>query len=115
MSPPRAGWLEHDCRLDGLSAVAPRTVRLAARLFVVLTLALLTATYLHWGLQAQTRVQLTQLVPVLVAGLILSRPALWWSTGWLAVAVLLGSWQDVEAARYEPSKSNSPRSTRSAP
>jgi hypothetical protein len=110
--------------LAGLSTIADWTaflllrrgrLRLAARLFVVLTLALLTATYLHWGLQAQTRVQLTQLVPVLVAGLILSRPALWWSTGWLAVAVLLGSWQDVEAARYEPSKSNSPRSTRSAP
>ncbi len=97
--------------LAGLSTIADWTaflllrrgrLRLAARLFVVLTLALLTATYLHWGLQAQTRVQLTQLVPVLVAGLILSRPALWWSTGWLAVAVLLGSWQDVEAARYEP-------------
>ena len=97
--------------LAGLSTIADWTaflllrrgrLRLAARLFVVLTPALLTATYLHWGLQAQTRVQLTQLVPVLVAGLILSRPALWWSTGWLAVAVLLGSWQDVEAARYEP-------------
>lgn len=75
----------------------------AARLFVVVSLALLTVGYARWGLEAQLRGQLGQLLPVLIGGLLLSRRALWGAVAWLALVVALGAWRDAARMFFLPS------------
>ncbi|MDR6675113.1 ATP-binding protein [Xanthomonas sp. 1678] len=74
----------------------------AARLFVVVSMALLTVGYARWGLEAQLRSQLGQLLPVLVGGLLLSRRALWGAVAWLALVVALGAWRDAARLFFLP-------------
>lgn len=74
----------------------------AARLFVLVSLALLTVSYLRWGLEAQLRGQLSQLLPVLIGGLLLSRRALWGAVAWLALVVAIGAWRDAARAFFLP-------------
>ncbi|MDR6990507.1 C4-dicarboxylate-specific signal transduction histidine kinase [Luteimonas sp. 3794] len=76
--------------------------RLAASLFVAGTLALLTVAYLRWGLRLQLAHQATQIVPVLVCGLLLHRRALWLTAGWLILIVCAGAWQDAARALFHP-------------
>lgn len=73
-------------------------LRLAAGLFVAVSLVLVGHGYLRWGLQAQMWAQLGQLLPVLVGGLVLSRRALWLAAAILALLILMGAWRD--AALY---------------
>lgn len=75
----------------------------ATRLFVVVSLALLSVGYLRWGLEVQLRSQLSQLLPVLIGGLLLSRRALWGAVAWLVLVVLLGAWRDAARAFFLPS------------
>ncbi|MBN6112930.1 ATP-binding protein [Xanthomonas bonasiae] len=75
----------------------------AARLFVVVSLALLTVGYARWGLEAQLRGQLGQLLPALIGGLLLSRRALWGAVAWLALVVALGAWRDAARMFFLPS------------
>lgn len=74
----------------------------AARLFVAVSLALLTVSYLRWGLEVQLRGQLGQLLPVLIGGLLLSRRALWGAVAWLALVVVLGAWRDAARTFFMP-------------
>ena len=74
----------------------------AARLFVVVSLALLSVGYLRWGLEVQLRSQLSQLLPVLIGGLLLSRRALWGAVAWLVLVVLLGAWRDAARVFFLP-------------
>ncbi|MBN6149221.1 hypothetical protein JR065_02610 [Xanthomonas sp. AmX2] len=74
----------------------------AARLFVVVSLALLTLGYARWGLEAQLRGQLSQLLPVLIGGLLLSRRALWGTVAWMALVVALGAWRDAARVFFLP-------------
>ena len=76
--------------------------RLAASLFVAGTLALLTFAYLRWGLRLQLPHQATQVIPVLVCGLLLHRRALWMAVGWLALIVVLGGWRDAARDFFHP-------------
>ncbi len=62
--------------------------RLAAGLTVLGGLILIGFSYQAYGLRAQSGLQITQLLPLLLAGLLLGRSAVWWTT--LAVAVALG-------------------------
>jgi signal transduction histidine kinase len=74
----------------------------AARLFVAISLALLSVAYLRWGLEAQLRGQLGQLLPVLIGGLLLSRRALWGAVAWLVLVVALGAWSDATRSFFMP-------------
>lgn len=73
--------------------------KVAAHLFIAGTLALLAVGHAHWGLDLQLRFQVTQVYPVLIAGLLLNRKTLWWSVAALCVVVAVGAWRDV-TVRY---------------
>ncbi|WP_369935164.1 sensor histidine kinase [Xanthomonas tesorieronis] len=74
----------------------------AARMFVLVSLALLSVGYVRWGLEAQLRGQLSQLLPVLIGGLLLSRRALWGAVVWLVLVVALGAWRDATRSFFMP-------------
>ncbi|TYT26011.1 sensor histidine kinase [Luteimonas viscosa] len=74
----------------------------AARLFVAVTLALLTAAYFHWGLAPQAPQQLLQLVPVLIGGALLGRRAMWTTVAWLVALVVVGGWRDAAVLAHRP-------------
>ncbi|MCD9027035.1 hypothetical protein LDO26_02235 [Luteimonas sp. BDR2-5] len=74
----------------------------AASGFVASSLLLLTVGYLHWGLALQQPQQLLQLVPVLIGGVLLSRPVLWGAVAWLAALVAIGAWQDASQQLFRP-------------
>lgn len=78
-------------------------LRWSAGLFVAVTLSLVGYGYLRWGLQAQMWTQLSQLLPVLVGGLVLSRRTLWFTVACLASMMLVGAWRDAGAFLFEPS------------
>ncbi len=67
----------------------------AATLFVAGQLLLLAVTEGYWGLAALSRVQLVQLVPVLLVAALLGAAALRWATLWACLAMLLGAWIDL--------------------
>lgn len=72
----------------------------SARLFIAVSLALLTVAYLRWGLTLQAPRQLLQLVPILIGGALLSRRAMWATVAWLAVLVVIGGWRDAAMFAY---------------
>lgn len=74
----------------------------SARLFLAVSLALLTVAYARWGLEAQARSQLTQLLPVLIVGLLLSRRALWGVVAGLVLVVGMGAWRDASGTFFLP-------------
>lgn len=84
-----------------LVAARGRT-RLASSIFVAGTLVLLTFTYLRWGLRLQVTHQASQVIPVLICGLLLHRRALWATAGWLVLIVGIGAWHDAERALFSP-------------
>ncbi len=88
--------------LASLELLRRRRLRLSAALFVVLNLLLASAAYGYWGLRAQMQGQLLQLLPVLLAGVLLGRPALWLAVGWLCGLLALGAWLDAAAGFYHP-------------
>jgi signal transduction histidine kinase len=73
----------------------------AAHAFIAGTLLLLGIVYARWGLDLQLRFQVSQVYPVLIAGLLLHRRALWWSLAALCLVVLLGAWRDVSALGFD--------------
>ncbi|MFC4726961.1 sensor histidine kinase [Coralloluteibacterium thermophilus] len=84
-----------------LAVLVGGRTRLASHLFVAGTLVLLSVAYLRWGLQMQLRYQASQLIPVLVCGLLLRRHALWAAIAWLVAIVLAGAWQDVSRHYFD--------------
>src|SRR5690606_29674834 len=72
--------------------------RMAALGFIVTSLSVLAHLYLRWGLTIHLGSQLVHILPVLVAGLLLGRRALWLVTGATMTVIALGAWR--EAARF---------------
>lgn len=72
--------------------------RLSAALTVCGGLTLIGLSYAIYGLQAQAGLQMTQLIPLLFAGLLLGRAAVWWTTLASAVALALGARIDLMRA-----------------
>ncbi|WP_454832370.1 ATP-binding protein [Pseudoxanthomonas wuyuanensis] len=69
--------------------------RLSASLTVIGSLFLIGITYRTYGLQAQSGLQMTHLMPLLFAGLLLGRTAVWWTAAANAVALAIGAWVDL--------------------
>jgi signal transduction histidine kinase len=67
----------------------------AATLFVVGQLLLLSITQGYWGLAALSRVQLVQVVPVLLVAAVLGAAPLRGATLWACLAMVLGAWIDL--------------------
>jgi signal transduction histidine kinase len=72
--------------------------RLAASLTVVGGMSLICLSYANYGLQAQSGLQMTHLMPLLFAGLLLGRAAVWWTALSNALALALGAWVDMSHA-----------------
>src|SRR5690606_3568495 len=72
--------------------------RLAAGLTVIGGLILIGLSYASYGLQAQTGLQMTHLMPLLFAGLLLGRAAVWWTALANAIALGIGAWVDMAHA-----------------
>lgn len=72
--------------------------RLAASLAVVGGLLLICVSYATYGLQVQAGLQMTHLMPLLFAGLLLGRTAVWWTTLANAFALAIGAWVDLSHA-----------------
>ena len=69
--------------------------RLSASLTVIGSLLLIGISYQTYGLQAQSGVQMTHLMPLLFAGLLLGRTAVWLTALANAVALAIGAWVDL--------------------
>lgn len=76
----------------------------AAATFLVGESLLLVLAYGYWGLAAQLRVQMVQLVPVLLVAAVLGRRPLAWSTAWLCALMALGGWVDAAGALFRPER-----------
>jgi signal transduction histidine kinase len=72
----------------------------AAMTFLLGELLLLVLAYGYWGLAAQLRVQMVQLVPVLLVAAVLGSRPLRWSTAWLCGLMALGAWGDASGAMF---------------
>lgn len=87
------------CLLCTIEHRAGRTLHAAAT-FLVGELLLLVLAYGYWGLAAQLRVQLVQLLPVLLVAAVLGRRPLAWTAAWLCGLMALGGWVDAAAALF---------------
>lgn len=72
--------------------------RLSASLTVVGGLVLIGMSYQAYGLRAQSGLQITHLLPLLFAGLLLGRSAVWWTALTYAVVLALGTHTDLRLA-----------------
>ncbi|MGV8960178.1 MAG: sensor histidine kinase [Stenotrophomonas sp.] len=79
-----------------------RQLQLAAAVFVLLNLMLISVAYGSWGLRAQLQGQVLQLLPLLLAGTMLGRRALWLSVVWLCVLLAVGARLDAASGFYNP-------------
>ncbi|KRG84338.1 hypothetical protein ABB34_09425 [Stenotrophomonas daejeonensis] len=90
--------------LASLELLRRQRLQAAALLFVLLNLLLTSVAYGYWGLRSQMQGQLLQLLPVLLAGALLGRRALWLAAGWLCALMALGAWLDAAAGFYFPAR-----------
>lgn len=74
--------------------------RIATLLFITGSLGLLAVGYAQWGLDAYRGYQLGLVHPLLIAGLLLSRKALWLTFAGLVLVLVLGGWRDVAAGHF---------------
>lgn len=79
--------------------------RLSAALTVLGGLILIGLSYQAYGLRAQSGLQITQLLPLLLAGLLLGRSAVWWTTLANAVALAIGAQVDLGSATNATARS----------
>ena len=108
-SPPSAGLPGQALNVCGmltclvsLELLRRRRLHLSVAAFVLSNLVLTSVAYGYWGLRAQMQGQLLQLLPVLLAGALLGRRALWLAAGWLGGLLALGAWLDAAAGFYLP-------------
>ena len=90
--------------LLSLELLRRKRLRAAALLFVSLNLLLTAVAYGYWGMHAQLQGQVLQLLPVLLAGALLGRRALWLAAGSLCLMLALGAWLDAAAGFYYPAR-----------
>lgn len=86
------------CALACLWLTRSGRYRLSAALTVCGGLALIGLSYAIYGLQAQDGLQMTQLIPLLFAGLLLGRTAVWWTALASGMALALGARVDLARA-----------------
>ncbi|WP_167285210.1 sensor histidine kinase [Marilutibacter alkalisoli] len=79
--------------------------RLSASLTVIGSLLLIGASYYVYGLQAQPGLLMIHLMPLLFAGLLLGRSAVWWTALANTVALAIGAWVDIRHATNIPGTS----------
>ena len=79
--------------------------RLAASFTVIGSLLLIGASYAIYGLQAQPGLLMIHLMPLLFAGLLLGRSAVWWTALANAAALAMGAWVDLRHATHAPDSS----------
>lgn len=72
--------------------------QLSAGLTVIGSLLLIGAGYVMYGLQAQPDLLMIHLLPLLLAGLLLGRAAVWWVALGSAFSLALGAWSDMHGA-----------------
>lgn len=72
--------------------------RLSASLTVIGGLFLIGLSYQTYGLRAQSGLQITHLLPLLLAGLLLGRGAVWWTALANAIALTIGARVDLGLA-----------------
>ncbi|ANB18045.1 hybrid sensor histidine kinase/response regulator [Dokdonella koreensis] len=72
--------------------------RLAASLAVVASLVMMGLNYQSYGLKSQLGLQVTHLLPLLFAGLLLGRRAIWRTLAAIGVILVLGAWVDLAGA-----------------
>ncbi|MCF7221632.1 sensor histidine kinase [Marilutibacter chinensis] len=72
--------------------------RLSASLTVIGSLQLIGTSYYIYGLQAQPGLLMIHLMPLLFAGLLLGRAAVWWTTLANAIVLAIGAWSDMQHA-----------------
>lgn len=73
-----------------------RMYRLAAGLTVAGSLLLIGASYYSYGLRAQPSMLMMHLLPLLLAGLLLGRAAVWWTALANGLWLVLGAWVDLQ-------------------
>lgn len=79
--------------------------RLSASLTVIGGLILIGLSYQAYGLRAQSGLQITHLLPLLLAGLLLGRGAVWWTALANAVALAIGARVDLGLAANAAARS----------
>ena len=79
--------------------------RLSASLTVIGGLILIGLSYQAYGLRAQSGLQVTHLLPLLLAGLLLGRGAVWWTALANAVALAIGARVDLGLATNATARS----------
>ncbi len=72
----------------------------AAGAFVLGQLLLLSVAYGYWGLAAQVRQQLLQVMPILLVAALLGARPLRWATLWLCAALVAGAWVDLAGGLF---------------
>jgi len=70
--------------------------RLSASIFIAMAVAMMGLSYYLYGLQAELAVQVTQLVPLVLCGLLLGRRALWLMVLSLVIVQLIGMTVDLQ-------------------
>lgn len=75
--------------------------RLAASFAVVISLVMMGLNYQAYGLKAQLGLQVTHLLPLLFAGLLLGRGAIWRTLSVMGAILALGAWVDLDRATDE--------------
>ncbi|MHC9086690.1 sensor histidine kinase [Luteimonas sp. RIT-PG2_3] len=85
----------------GIFAVRQGYFRLTAYLTLLGALALIGHSYLEYGLRAQSGLQVTHLVPLLFAGLLLGRFAVWATMALMLLAMSLGAWVDLGSGQEQ--------------
>ncbi len=73
--------------------------RLAVALVLVAILAAMAGSYWIYGLRSQTSVQIAQILPLLIGGVLLGRRAMWLVFAALLPVMVLGAWVDGVQAR----------------
>ncbi|RRU03781.1 hypothetical protein EGJ34_19195 [Stenotrophomonas sp. 278] len=87
------------CALCLVEHHAGRSVR-AANTFVLAQMPLLMLAYGYWGLAALMRLQLGQVVPLLLVAAVLGHRTLSWAAAALCGLQLLGAWVDASGAMF---------------
>lgn len=90
-----AAFIQLALMLACMALLWRRGERAAARLYVVGSLLLASVAFHQWGLVFASRALLFNLLPVLVAGVLLGRRSLWLATAWLVLSLLIGGWRDL--------------------
>ncbi|HUD41678.1 MAG TPA: ATP-binding protein [Dokdonella sp.] len=72
--------------------------RLAASFAVAVSLVMMGLNYQAYGLKAQLGLQVTHLLPLLFAGLLLGRHAIWRTLSVIGAILALGAWVDLDRA-----------------